>query len=579
MTTTTFDSTKRRLFDILKEIDTGDLQLPDFQRGWIWDDERIKGLLASVSRSFPIGAVMFLQTGNANVRFKPRPVSGAHPNPHPDPKLLILDGQQRLTSLYLALADKVVTTRNVHRNEIKRWYYIDMVKALDPAVDREDAIQSLPENKILGRETDLSQTDEEYRLGWFPFSRIRNAAEWRRGYNKFHNHDEKKTKLFDDFEEHVIKRFEGYDLPVITLDNRTTKEAVCLVFEKVNTGGVALTVFELLTATYAADDFDLRKDWESRRSRFAESPVLKNVYSPNFLQTVALLSTFDKKGTVGCKRRDILELLVEDYQQHAEAATQGYERVARLLHSQNIFSDRDLPYQTQLAPFAAIMAVLGDEGNTDGAKQKLLRWYWCGVLGELYGSAVESRFARDLPEVIRWLQQGGEEPSTIRDANFAPNRLNTLRTRTSAAYKGIFALLMRDGARDLRTGETYNDQIYFDEQIDIHHIFPRKWCDANKISKSNYDYDSIVNKTPLSAKTNRIIGGNAPSDYLRKLQQQDGRGLERMNDLLASHMVEPTALRKDDFGWFFNMRRAALLRRIEEAMGKKVLMDSGVSDD
>ena len=95
-----FDSTKTPLQELLARADSGKLQLPDFQRGWVWDDDRIKSLLASVSVSFPIGAVMLLETGGEHIRFKPRPLAGTHERLRTvPPETLILDGQQRLTSL------------------------------------------------------------------------------------------------------------------------------------------------------------------------------------------------------------------------------------------------------------------------------------------------------------------------------------------------------------------------------------------------------------------------------------------------------------------------------------------------
>lgn len=106
-----FDSTKTSLMDILKDVGTGKIQLPDFQRGWIWDDNRIKGLLASVAKSFPIGAIMLLETGNECVKFKPKPVEGATNNTILVPEQLILDGQQRITSLYQTIiTNRIVTT-------------------------------------------------------------------------------------------------------------------------------------------------------------------------------------------------------------------------------------------------------------------------------------------------------------------------------------------------------------------------------------------------------------------------------------------------------------------------------------
>src|SRR5437868_753732 len=108
----TFDSTKTELNKLLDEIIGGELQLPDFQRGWVWDDEHIRSLLVSVARSFPIGAVMLLETGG-DTRFQVRPIEGVTLPTGKEPERLILDGQQRLTSLTQVLKLKTaVDTRD-----------------------------------------------------------------------------------------------------------------------------------------------------------------------------------------------------------------------------------------------------------------------------------------------------------------------------------------------------------------------------------------------------------------------------------------------------------------------------------
>ena len=151
MTGASFDSTKTPLQDLLARADSGSLQLPDFQRGWVWDDERIKSLLASVSVSFPIGAVMLLQTGGEHIRFKPRPLAGTDTSLRDiAPETLVLDGQQRLTSLYRALRSATaVETRDAKGKPIRRWYYIDMKAAVQPEADREDAVLSVPEDRLV----------------------------------------------------------------------------------------------------------------------------------------------------------------------------------------------------------------------------------------------------------------------------------------------------------------------------------------------------------------------------------------------------------------------------------------------
>lgn len=122
----------RPLTDLMKAVDSGAAQLPDFQRGWVWDNERIKALILSVIRSFPVGAAMFLEYGNKSIQFKHKPIEGSKASPAIEPDELILDGQQRLTSLYNALySKKPVHTRTDKGKEIDRFYYLDIEKALD----------------------------------------------------------------------------------------------------------------------------------------------------------------------------------------------------------------------------------------------------------------------------------------------------------------------------------------------------------------------------------------------------------------------------------------------------------------
>jgi len=589
----TFDSGKEGLQDLLNEIHDAKLQLPDFQRDWRWDDEHICSLLASVSLSYPIGAVLLMETGGDGTHFAPRPVAGVRLPLPSRPQRLILDGQQRLTALYQVLrTGHVVTTRDSRNREVKRWYYLDIGKALDPNADREEAIVSVPEDKRVvsfGREltVDLTDTTKECERGLLPLAIVFDIARLFQWLDRYTSHsdagvrEERKT-LRDQLIADVIGRFQQYQIPVIELKQETPKEAVCRVFEKVNTGGVALDVFELVTATFAADNYSLRDDWlggtlngsraAGRSYRIRRHAPLADVSATDFLMAATLLASWERSheaggAAVSCKRRDILRLSLSDYRRVADRLTQGFEDVARFLIRQKVFRASDVPYQTQLIPLAAIITALGTKAELDAVRQMLARWYWCGVLGELYGSAVESRFARDLPEVIAWID-GGPEPSTVQQSTFAVQRLPGLRSRNSAAYKGLYALLMREGAQDMRTGDPIELQTYFDDSIDIHHIFPRKVCDEMAIPPQKYN--SVINKTPLAARTNRIIGGSRPSAYLQQLQKTGSVTEGRMNAILRSHLIEPGYLRSDDFAAFFEARAKALVSLIERATGKEI---------
>jgi hypothetical protein len=606
MPESTFKTNPISLKRLLENCGSGDLQLPDFQRSFVWDEDRIKSLIASVSRSFPIGALMSLETGG-DANFKPRPVEGA-PNKAREvsPDFLLLDGQQRMTSLYQATSgESPVETVTAKNKKVKRWFYIDIRKSLDHSADREEAIVGVPEDRVIkkdfgrGVELDVSSAELEYGGLMFPVSQVFDGHNWLWGFYHYWEAKDKSTQdKGNTFRLQVLQKFESYQVPVIELGKSTPREAVCVVFEKVNQGGKPLDAFELVTAMYAASGYELRKDWygdvqtkaKGRHHRFqetlrladAKTGIISGVSNTDFLQAISLFYTrakrlaAEKEGKQGNElpavtgnRQALLNLPLEEYKRYQEKVERGFVRAAKFLHMLYIYRIFDLPYQSQIIPLAAILADIGDAWEQQANRAMLVRWFWNGVFGELYGSAVETRIARDFMEVPVWLK-GGAEPSTVSETMFRADRLKTMRTRLSAAYKGVNALLMKDCAQDFRSGQKFDYAIFFGENVDIHHIFPQDWCKNHEIPPSVFD--SIINKTPLSYKTNRIIGGVAPSEYLAKLENGDKttKPIEhgKLDSYLRSHLIDPALLRSDKFEDFMVDRQKQLLALIELATGK-----------
>jgi hypothetical protein len=601
----TFQTNPFDLNKLLDDCHHGTIQLPDFQRSWVWDEDRIKSLIASISRAFPVGALMSLETGGP-VNFKPRPVEGA-PNEakQTSPNSLLLDGQQRMTSLYQAtLRGKVVETITPKNKKVKRWFYIDIRKSLDPSVDREEAILGVPEDRIVrrdfGREvvSDLSSPEKEYASLMYPLSQVFDWDKWQDGFDEHWAGDQNKhiRDEFREFKRKVLENFKMYRVPVIALDRSTSKEAVCVVFEKVNTGGKPLDAFELVTAMYAASGHELRKDWygddgtKGRHRRFAETlrpagadtGIIAAVSNTDFLQAISLFHTRDRRRAaesagkqgkdlpaVSGNRQALLNLPLDEYKRYEAQVERGFAQAAKFLHMLHIYRIFDLPYQSQIVPLAAILADIGDAWEHEANRAKLIRWYWNGVFGELYGSAVETRIARDFMEVPVWLK-GGPEPSTVSETMFRADRLKTMRMRLSAAYKGVNALLMKEGAQDFRSGQKFDHTVFFGENVDIHHIFPQDWCKKHGIKPAVFD--SIINKTPLSYRTNRIIGGVSPSEYIAKLEKGTETtppiDRERLDSYLTSHLINSSLLRADSFDAFMLDRQKQLLALIENATGK-----------
>jgi hypothetical protein len=219
-------------------------------------------------------------------------------------------------------------------------------------------------------------------------------------------------------------------------------------------------------------------------------------------------------------------------------------------------------------PLAAIRVILGDAVDDPEASARLARWYWCGVLGELYGGSTDSRLVRDVEQVTAWIKQGGPEPDTIAEATFQEQRLRTLATRNSAAYKGIYALLIKQGAIDwFFTESPITAETLVGQYVDIRQVFPKAWFERNGL-QADTRASSIVNKTPMSYRAGITVGRNAPSDYLQAFEQEAGTPGAWFDDLVGTHLIDPKALRADDFEAFHRARVDSLLQLVEEATGK-----------
>jgi hypothetical protein len=511
-----FQTHQRELAELMALITSGRIQLPDFQRGYLWSDERVRQLLVTVVQGHPFGAVLTLETGNPQFQLQATPLEGAAPPADTLPELLLLDGQHRLTSLSQALTGSgVVSTEDAG----SRRYFLHLPTAIACPDDLDDAVRSVPSTPSSTRTVltgsnqdvflDASTRDLELAHGYFPLSSIfsDDAKYWLTAYGGEHDSE------LQSFISRVISPMKSYRVPTIELDRQTTMAAVTTVFERINQGSVKLTVFELLTARFAGDrsyaersgePFRLRADWATIRGQLDDHPVLDRLGSDDFLQVVTLVATHAGTGATTARKEDVLELSLADYLVWAPRVRDALLWTATFLDEQYIHVADDLPYPQQLVPLAAIRTVLGECTEVYDTHARLRQWFWCGILGELYGGAFEARFARDLEEVPGWATGSATNaPGTVEAAYFQEERLHSVHARDTAAYKGAYALLM---------GLDAMEWIY-DESFDKGHYLQLK---------------------------------------------------------IAAHQLDPALLGLGDVDEFFAARRAALRALVEEAMGKPV---------
>ncbi len=632
-TTPTYD-----LEDLFSRIDRGDIQLPDFQRTFLWNVDQIRSVIVSVLRGYPIGALTALDARNEEIRLKPRPLTNI-PTTVEQPGMLLLDGQQRLSTLYLSFqGDGVVKTVDFRQKRVVRKFYVDIAKAVESpimpgeavfAVDhagvvkshfapsipnglrtREDAVKAhvIPVSALLSHEA----TD-------FLFDSLVDADDvWR-----------EKIKRFYDL---IINPLAGYRVPIIRLGRETEMRAIGSIFSKVNTPGQHMAVIDLLSSVFAAEDpsFQLHQDWERVRTELHRHPVLRGIHSTQFLTALSLLVNSRRKMASG-HRSDILRLTLDDYRNAVQETVDAFEKAATFLTQRCMFQADQVPYTKQIIPLAVIIARASEHGNPLAEQSKvdlLNRWWWSGVFGELYGSpAVTTRMAYDVEQVTAWLaaegtsvseseqsasaeaseahgaegQEGSDtahgdveardsvstssrddapvasgravEPKTVRDAVFHESRLLSV-DASSGVYKGILALLMGRGALDWRSSEPFTAETVRSLKPDFNRIFPKEWCLSHGIDPVLWR--SILNRTPMGARTHDIIGDYSPQRYLARVQAKSLLDNEEFDQVLASHCLNPQLLHEGNAVEFFNDRRARFLRMIEHAIGKAA--DHDVND-
>ncbi|MGP6173358.1 GmrSD restriction endonuclease domain-containing protein [Corynebacterium sp. A21] len=576
--------------DLFARVDRGDLQLPDFQRTYSWDVDRIRSLLVTVLRGYPIGSLMALDTRNEPMRFRPRPLSGA-PDTGENPGLLLLDGQQRLTTLYLSLTgDGTVETVDSRSKRITRRFYVDLRRAVQEPVMPDEAVFSVDETGEVQSHFGpvisggLSHPGAELENFCVPVSALLGEEATDFIFDLIGRAEAPMRQSIKDFYNQLLRPLAGYSVPIIRLARETAQAGIGSIFAQANSAGLQMDVFELLTAVFASEDpdYELNRQWRRTRALLREYPVLDSIGRTEFLTAISLLVTGRHGRAVG-HREDILKLTLGDYRRATEDMRIAFQEAAVFLSQRCILTAGQVPYPAQIIPLAVILAILADEpqslANTH-SWDRLHRWFWSGVFGELYGSAaVITRMGYDVDQVSRWVGAGTDEvvdePKTVRDAEFTESRLLSV-NQSSGVWQGIYALLMARGARDWRTAQPFDRWTFKDLDTGFHPIFPRGWCEDRGVDLILAD--SVLNRTPMGRRTQVMLDGAAPGRYLNRVQEKSLMDDVEFDIVLAGHDLDPALLHASDAEAFFADRRSRLLGVIEYAIGKPVLRDVNEKD-
>ena len=558
------DTNPRALKDLLSEIHNRTTVLPDFQRDFVWEPGATQELSVSIASNYPAGSL--LRVRDTSRVFAAREFEGAPALDGATHTFLVLDGQQRLTSLYQAFYGV-----GEHR------YFLSLGKLTEGA-DFEEAISHVRATTRWAKaREDFALQAKELLL---PLSVLKGGAG---GFGRWGLQvarqlpDAERIALEDalaEMDETWISVIDDYHFPVVTLSDSTEPDALCTIFETLNRTGVKLSVFELLTARFWPQNIQLRALWEKA---LADHPVIAdfNVDPYYVLQSISLAS----RAAPSCKRSDVLNMAASDITAWWDMVVLGLATGLEILRDDcKVMLPKWLPYQTMLPPLAAVLARGGNPKTAEAGahREKLKRWFWCAVFGQVYESAPNSKAAKDVAEILPWLS-GGDLPESVTSFRFDPRAMRDVTPRQRAIYRGVICLILCGGARDFHTQAMITGKLMAEEGIDDHHVFPAAYLKHRKVVPARRR-DCVLNRTLIDRTTNQLISARAPSDYLAEIRDTPGFPSEQV---LISHGLPAGAespLLRDDYEAFLALRQEHLWQEIRRVTGATVAADLEADD-
>ena len=552
--------TKDSLVKIIDQARAGHVVLPEFQRSFIWDRAAIEELLVSVFNGYFIGSLLSLDVVPHSVPFRARTIEGID-GVSPRPQKMVLDGQQRITSIHYALYGPDI---NLKSTSYPYRFFVNIEAALEGRW--EEGVTSSP-TYYKSVPTLYDDPTRQYEEGVIAFSALRGWQSWMKWYVGYQQFLESKGVLDQERLDQMTglaERFLTYQVAVIEMPQQTPLTTVVEVFERINRTGSPLGVFELLTARLWKDGIQLRDLWDKAieaHPLLAGSADEKSERYPNFvLQVIALLRGKD------CKRKDLILLQSDSFEEDWTRAASALEVALNRIHSTasggyGVVPRLSAPYSTLATPLAVMLEHISSlRGERASAYDKVHHWYWSSVFRERYGGSTETLSQRDVTQLRRWIDDDSTVPEAVPTHQDQIQRSLADVVRAGAVYRGVLSLVALRGARDFFSGDSIELH-----QLDDHHIFPASFLSGQGVPPDGRN--TILNRTLISSDTNRrIIGAKRPSAYLAEMEQQLGG--DRVRQLLATHFINDAAIeamRSDDYARFLAERekslRAEVVRR------------------
>jgi len=523
----------KRYSDLISEIQKGVIKIPKFQREFVWSIDKTAQLLDSILKGYPIGTFILWQTderindikniGNLMIPETPEGVKVQY----------VLDGQQRLTSLYAAFLGAEIKKTGEKKVTDYSQIFVDLEKSIED--DEEHVITA---EKPEGEHISLSDV----------LNLMENMMEIQKRFSEEHF-----SKI------HAYSRaFDTYDFSTVLLRKENIDSAI-EVFTRINTGGQTLTLFEIMSAkTYDEGQvFDMQVKWEAFVNKLRDIRY-EGISSSLILSLLSLILSKTKE----CKRKTILNLSKQDIIDHWDDGISALEHsIDYFRTSYGIPVSQLLPYDALLVPFAYFFYHNKDKPNAD-QRQYLEEFFWRVALSYRYSSSTESSLAQDIKRIDLILDSQRANYDDMKVNLDSPEDLINTDFRAGNSFcKAILCLLAYQDPKDFQDNAKVildNSYLKIANSKNYHHFFPKAYLRKQKVANAN----SLMNITFVSDHLNkRKIGSTAPSVYINEFADQN----DKIEQTLVSHFIEleGSGIESNDYDVFLKLRAEKIFKELQ----------------
>lgn len=578
-----FTPTSEKLVNLIEQVNEGIIQLPNFQRGYNWKTTAVLKLLDSLHKGHPAGSLLFLEMREERLfEFEKIRTVQSEQEDLNYPNYVILDGQQRITSCH-----------SVFHNTGKYSYYIDLWALFETyfesgeEIDDYEIFDLVEDNKIIvARKHSENPLEHLFSSDLLPLSILKSKKAYRRDIHSYkeniresEDHDREFITFIATELDNFVDPFIEYEFPVVILPKELSIDAVCKVFQSINTTGLKLSAFDICVAKFIPDDINLKTMVDEVLSDFDTLDVLLNYDKTFILQVVALLSNISpKKNNLP---RNLKAVHIK---------TEWTNSVDGLIQTVNMFNKFGVglsetmslnPYHPMIVVAAAALVKSDYSSKTPPKKfdieHKVKQWFFKSSLSSRYTEGTDNKMVKDYEMLLVWLLEGGQTPDQISSPLLFSLDTMSITNKSGAIGKSILCILNSQEIKDFYTNDDVGVKAGLSAKSHLHHIFPKSRYKDSKF------VNSVFNFTYLTASTNRYIKDKLTSNYIVDVMNEKGIDKNDMIEILNPHLINEEgykALIDDTIDLFISNRIKNLTNYLIDEVNLDVrLTDSSESSD